>query len=506
VDLLAGRPGPASSNINRGSTNFDVGQNIFSLYGTDTYNLTKDLNIIFGLRYELIGVPSDSQFSNFLPDRGLVSVSNLPGKRIYDLVKTNFAPRFAFAYAPSALQGRTVIRGGYGIFYDVSGLDLLVGQILNLGNSNPGLATNPIGNTGVFNVSANATPMVPGVSVFPQGSPIPPFNLIAISPYFKPQNLQNWNFNIQQEILPRVVFQIGYVGSKGTHLSQLLDVNQPTPGPPATANQRRPFFAEYPQFAEIATISSVGDSIYNSLQTTLKTQEFHRLTAQAAFTWSHYIDTGSETFDTFGTSGFAPQNSTNLAGGRGPSNFDQRLAFTLSFVYQLPSPFKNGMLSQVLDGWQVSSVTQLRDGFATPVLSYDNSSGINAFHDRPDCVGPITYQMKDFSKPYVVTGIQEVPSPSVTGVYRFGTCGRNPIVGPGLKVADISIGKTFSLKDRLYLQFRADFFNAFNHPNFGKPSTDLNTLITTTSDQGMSDTHFGPGGPRNIQLNLRLGF
>ena len=506
VDLLAGLPDPASSNINRGSTVFDVTQNIFSLYATDTYNLTKDFTAIVGLRYELIGVPSDSQFSNFLPDRGLVNVSQLPGGHIYGLSKTNFAPRFAFSYAPSALHGRTVVRGGYGIFYDVSGLDLLVGQILNLANSNPGLATNPIGSTGVVNVSASASPMAPGVSVFPQGTPTPPFNLIAISPNFKPANLQNWNFNIQQEITPGVVFQLGYVGSKGTHLSQELDVNQPTPGPPDTANQRRPFFATYPQFEEISTMSSVGWSSYNSLQTTLKTQDFHHLSTQAAFTWSHNLDTGSETFDTLGTSGFDPQDSTNLRANYSQSNFDQRLAFTISLVYQLPSAFKTGVKSQVLDGWQVSSVTQLRDGFASPVLSYDNSSGINSFHDRPDCVGPITYQLKDFSKSYVVSGIQEVPNPSVTGIYRFGTCPRNPIVGPGLKTADISLGKTFNATERLHLQFRADFFNAFNHPNFGQPSPDLNTVITATSDQGMSDTHFGPGGPRNIQLNLRLSF
>lgn len=507
VDLLAGRPDPSNSNINRGGTRFDVTQNIFSLYATDTYRVRSDLNFIFGLRYELIGVPKETRgrFSNFLPALGLVNVSQLPDHRIYDLVKANIGPRFAVAYTPFHWHGHaTVIRAGYGIFHDITPLDLLVGEGLNPGNANPGLATNPIGTTGVFNVSVISTPIAPNVPVFPTGTPRPPFNLIAIDRHLKPQNAQNWNFNVQQELAPNVVFQVGYVGSKGTHLYQLLDANQPTPGDPTTADSRRPFVTQFPNFEQIATIRSVGNSMYHSLQATLRTSDFHGLTSQVSFTWSHSIDTGSETLDFFGTSGFAPQDSNNLRGSRSESEFDQRRALIFSFVYRLPSRFKKAPWTKILNGWQVSNVTQLRDGFAAPVLSFDNRSGTNSFHDRPDCLGPIRYQLKDFTMPYVVSGIVTTPLPA--GVFRYGTCKRNPIVAPGLAATDISIGKDFQITERLGLQLRADFFNAFNRPNFGEPSPDLNTRITGSADDAMFDSHFGPGGPRNIQLNLRLKF
>lgn len=502
VDLLAGLPTPGLTTINRGATRYDLSQNIFSTYVTDTYRVTRNFTVIAGLRYDLIGVPSEDRgrFSNFLPGAGLLPVSQLPDKRIYDLVKTNFAPRFAFSWSPfPSRRLQTVIRGGYGIFYDVTPLDLLVGEGLNIANTNPGLATNPIGNTGVFGIAPDGPiPFDVDVPIFGTAAPLPPFNLIGIDPHLKPQNSQNYNFNIEQELSPSFIFQIGYVGGKGSRLFHLLDVNQPTPGDPDTANDRRPFAAAFPQFQKIDVIRSLGWSHYNSLQTTLRSRNFHGLTSQVSFTWSHNQDTGSETLDFFGTSGFVPQDSTNLAGEYSESEFDQRRALILALVYKLPSFTNRPLLKQVVNGWQISTITQFRDGFAAPVLTFGNESGTNSFHDRPDCVGPIVTQLHDLTQPYVVSGLAS-PAPG-----QFGNCRRNPIVAPGLKTADISLGKDFTVHESVQLEFRADFFNAFNHPNFGEPSPDLSTTITGTADDSSFDSHFGAGGPRNIQLGLRL--
>lgn len=504
IDLLGGLPSPGVTAINRGGTRYDVSQNIFSAYVSDTYRVAKNFTLIYGLRYELIGVPSEDRgrFSNFLPGQGLLPVDQLPGGRIHDLVKTNFGPRIAFTYSPFSIRGRrTVIRAGYGIFHDITPLDLLVGEGLNIANLNPGLATNPTGSTtGVFRVAPAApVPFGPGVPIFGTGAPAPPFDLIGIDPNLKPQNAQNYNVNVQQELTREMVFQIGYVGSKGTHLFHLLDLNQPTPGDPGTADSRRPLAATFPEFRKVDIIRSVGTSSYNSLQMTLRMQNYHGLTTQVSYTWSHNIDTGSETLDFFGTSGFVPQDSNRL--DRSESEFDQRHAFILALIYNFPSPFRGG-LSYLLNGWQISTVTQLRSGFAAPVLTFDDRSGTNSLHDRPDCTGPIVTQLDDLTQPYVVSGLS---SPG-TGAGTFGNCKRNPIVAPGLRVADISLGKDFRIKEGITLQFRADFFNAFNHPNFGEPSPDPGTFITGTADDASFDSHFGPGGPRNIQLNWRLRF
>lgn len=502
VDLLAGLPTPGLTSINRGSTRYDLSQNIFSMYVTDAYRVRPNLTLIAGLRYDLIGVPSEdrSRFSNFLPGSGLVPVRQLPGGRIYDLVKTNFAPRVAFSWSPfPAHRLQTVVRGGYGIFYDVTPLDLLVGEGLNIANSNPGLATNPIGNTGVFGITPGPPiPFGPGVAIFGTTTPQPPFNLIGIDPHLKPQNAQNYNLNIEQELTSNFTLQIGYVGAKGTHLFHLLDLNQPTPGDPATADSRRPFAATYPQFRKIDIIRSVGWSHYDSLQATLRSRNFHGLTSQVSFTWAHNRDTGSETLDFFGTSGFVPQDSTNLAADYSLSEFDQRRALILALVYELPTLTRRPVWGYVFNGWKLSTITQFRDGFAAPVLTFGDESGTNSFHDRPDCVGPIVTQLKDLTQPYVVSGLAS-PAPGT-----FGNCPRNPIVAPGLTASDISLGKDFALGERIKLEFRADFFNAFNHPNFGEPSPDLSTTITGTADDSSFDSHFGAGGPRNIQLGLRL--
>lgn len=502
VDLLGGLPTPGLTSINRGGTRFDLTQNIFSAYVTDTYRVARNLTLIAGVRYDLIGVPSEDRgrFSNFLPGVGLVPVSQLPNGQIYDLVKTNVAPRVAFSWSPFPSRNhQTVIRGGYGIFYDVTPLDLLVGEGLNIANSNPGLATNPVGSTGVFGVTPGPTiPFGPGVPIFGTGVPQPPFNLIGVDPHLKPQNSQNYNINIQQELSGSFIFQIGYVGGKGTHLFHLLDFNQPTPGDPSTADARRPLAATFPQFRKIDIIRSVGWSHYDSLQTTLRSRDFHGLTSQVSFTWSHNRDTGSETLDFFGTSGFVPQDSNNLKADYSESEFDQRRALILALVYQLPSFTKQPVWSHLLNGWQVSTVTQFRDGFAAPVLTFGDESGTNSFHDRPDCVGPIVTQLKNLQQSYVVSGLA-APAPGT-----FGNCKRNPIVAPGLIASDISLGKNFAFGEKVHLEFRAEFFNAFNHPNFGEPSPDLSTTIVASADDASFDSHFGAGGPRNIQLGLRL--
>ncbi len=332
---------------------------------------------------------------------------------------------------------------------------------------------------------------------------MPPFNVTSVDPHLKTPNTQIWNLNLQQELDPRFVLQIGYVGNKSTHQLQLLDINAPTPGPltPDNAQSRRPFNLLYPTLGQINTISSVGWANYDSLQVVLKSTDFHGLTTQVAFTWSHNLDTASEVDDFFGTSGYIPQNPRDLKGSYGNSEFDQPRALIITYVYAIPTAKAGRVLSFVSRNWQLSGTTTFRDGLAAPVLTANNSSGTYSFHERPDCVGPIHYQLQDFTQPYVDPSAFLVPQPG-TGV--FGNCARDPIFAPGLMDWDIAMQRTFKLGERFAFEFRTAFFNAFNHPNFAEPSPDPSTRITATADDGSFDSHFGVGGPRNIQFSGKI--
>ena len=504
IDELAGLPSPGSTTtaITRvGSGRANIDQNIVSGFATDSYKVTPKLTLIAGLRYDFFGTVEESRgrFSAFTPALGLVPVSQLPGGHLYDAPKKDFGPRIAVSWAPgvSLIPGRQMIwRAGYGIYYDT----------IPLNNFEEGLAQNPVGPTASFTIVP--TPPIPfgvGVPIFGTvGAPEPPFNATSIDPHLKTPNTQIWNLNLQQELNSRFVLQIGYVGNKSTHQVQLLDINQPTPGPLASddGQSRRPFNTLFPTLAQINTIESVGWANYNSLQVVLKSTDYHGLTMQAAFTWSHNLDTASEVDDFFGTSGYVPQDSTNLKGSYGNSEFDQRRALSIMYIYAIPSPKMGNIASFALRNWQLSGTTTFRDGLHVPVLSGVNSSGTYNGHERPNCVGPFQYQLSNFSEPYVnVSAFATTPAP---GSGLFGNCPRDPIVAPGLNVWDIAVQRTFKFAERYSLEFRSSFFNAFNHPNFAEPAPFVGGTITASADDGSFDSHFGEGGPRNIQFGLRL--
>lgn len=505
VDLLAGLPDPAETSISRGSTRFDMHQNVVGLYATDTYQLTHKLTLIAGLRWDFFGVPQEDRgrFSNFLPSQGLVAIHG----DIYHNVYKNFSPRLAFAYSPFTFHGlHTVVRAGYGIYYVDSPLDVLVGQSYNLTNSNPGLATNPINGLGSYSNPLLNTPIQPNVPIF--GTSLVPaslLNLIAVDPNLKSPYVQSWNLNVEQELMAAMVLQIGYVGSKGTHIYSLPDVNMPPPslnqGNSAAEQAARPYFSQFPQFGQINTISSINNSSYNSLQVQLKTKNYHGLTTQFAYTWAHAIDEASETMDFFGTSGFVPKNSMNPGANRGNSEFDVPQAISASYVYQFPAFTHSRGMGYLVNQWQLSGVVTWHDSMWLPVLTYDDISGTGELHDVPNCVGPLVTQLKNFAIPYVVSGYAE-PGPGT-----FGDCARNSLPAPWLTQWDFSLAKSFPIGERVKLQFRADGFNFLNHANFGNPESSLGAeFVAGTADGVNNDSHFGAGAARQFQLNLKLVF
>ena len=508
VDLIAGLPTPGSSftNISRVSSGrANIDQNIISEYAIDTFKITPRLTLVAGLRYDFFTTVDESRhrFSAFEPALGLVEASQLPGGQIYAAPEHDFGPRVSLAWAPpiTVIPGRqTIFRAGFGIYYDT----------IPLNNFQEGLAQNPVGPTGGYTiVPQEPIPFGVGVPIFGTGAPEPPFNIESIQHNLKTPNTMLWNANVQQELAHDFVLQIGYVGNKSIHQLQLLDINQPPVGAgygpgcsplypfgdPVCEQDARPYNSKYPTLSQINTISSPGYATYDSLQAVLRSSNFHGFTTQVAFTWSHNLDTASEVDDFFGTSGLIPQNSLNFKTDYGNSEFDQRRALIWTYVYAIPSPKLENKLGYLIRDWQLSGTTTLRDGMAAPLLTGADEDGIGNGHTYFDCVGPIHYQLQNFTQPYASASSFREPPPGT-----LGNCPRDPLVAPGLQSWDISIQRTFRFGERYGFMFRTSFFNAFNHPNFAEPAPDIGTQITASADDGSFDSHFGVGGPRNIQL------
>jgi len=514
VDLIAGlpTPGPGLTQISRvGSGRANINQTVISGFVMDTYKITSHLTLIAGLRYDFFTTVNESRhrFSAFDPNLGLVEASQLPGGKIYDAPKGDLGPRVSFAYTPpiTVIPGRqTIFRAGFGIYYDT----------IPLTNFEEGLAQNPVGPTAGFVIVPSAPiPFDVGVPIFGTGAPQPPFNIVSINHNLKTPNTMLWNFNVQQELAQKVVLQIGYVGNKSVHQLQLLDINQPplgagygpgcTPnypsGDPVCEQLARPFNAQFPTLSQINTISSNGFATYHSLQAVLRANDFHGFTTQVSFTWSHNLDTASEVEDFFGTSGYIPQNSLDIHSGYGNSEFDQRRALIWTYVYAIPSPKTENVLGYLIRDWQISGTTTLRDGLAAPLLTFGDEDGVGNNHTYFNCVGPIHYQLQDFTMPYASLSSFTEPAPGT-----FGNCPRDPLVAPGLQSWDFSIQRIFKFGERFGFTFRTSLFNAFNHPNFAEPAPDIGTQITASADDGSFDSHFGVGGPRNIQFMGKFTF
>ncbi len=479
-ELLLGLP--TDTGVAVGNNPEHLRSHSVDFFVNDTWRVRPNFAIIAGLRWEYNSpaVDAANRANLYNPATGMLAPVGQNGfpSGGYNPVYNNFAPSLGFAWSPTR-HNSTVIRAAYGIHYDQSSLAPGEGlyfsapyYVLNVFFPIPGLFTpslsNPFPNNFPFPYPATATA----------------FQRNLGTPYY-----QQWNFGIQQELGKSRVLEVAYVGTKGTHLIDSRDINQPQP------STNPDFVRPNPAFADINIIESGANSIYNSLQVRLQQRLSHGLSLLASYTYSKSIDDASGFFSTTGDPNF-PQNSYDLRAERGLSDFDIRNRFVLSYAYDIP--FAKG--HRWIGGWQSFGVLTFQSGqpFTVALLpTLDNANvgqgelGFGA-NQRPNVVGNA-----GLSNP----GPQEWFNTAAFAIAppgQFGNAGRNIIEGPGLDTVDFSIVKNTRFKERLNTQFRAEFFNLLNHTNFNLPD---NFVGSSTFGQILSAQD-----PRRVQFGLKLLF
>ncbi len=539
-------------------------QNSHGLFVQDSFRATPRLTLNYGLRWDYFGVTGEKSglFYTFDPAGNGGTGDNVQTSQLYGKDLNNFAPRVAFAYDFTG-KGQTVVRGGWGLFYDAFSQDMFLGHlpwncIFCPGPAYPGLGSQALAAGSVATDPAGyaLTPLTSGTPVYSNYGPEGDF--FAVDPHMRTPYIQNFNLNFQQQLGGKTVLQVGYVGAKGTKLFQFLDINQPSQAqitaadlacvPDPTANPPVYCPSGYgvprtvaPSFFYLNQEKSSANSIYNALQASLRTSGWHGLTSQANFVWSHSIDTASDLED-FEPNQAQPQNSTNPAGDRGNSSFDIRRRFTWNFTYQFPK--FGGAASKLRNGWGFDGVLNLQDGQPWH-LNYEfegDYSGAGEGFDRPDVIATPQYSPGNPSQ-YLNLSAFAAPcawgnplgndgtadeTNCVPGTRHFGNLGRNSLKGPSFKEFNFSVFKDTALAEHVTLTLRAEFFNLINHPNFSNPLLpnfigDIGApnqatggyvfsgapayyALTATGDVGIGNPFLGGGGPRGVQFAAILKF
>jgi hypothetical protein len=438
----------------------------YNFFINDSWRVTPRFTLNAGLRYEFNSPPVDAEDRATIFDlatRNIVKVgTNGVPRSGFQADKNNFAPRIGFAWT---VRDTTVLRGGYGFYYDQSPLAPAESLYFN----------SPFFDNNIF-FSLPGLPLTLS-DPFPSFFPFPlPDSALAIQPNLRTGYMQHWNFNVEQELGGKTVFEVAYVGSKGTKL-----------------------------FDDIDLLESRGNSNYNALQVRLQQRLFHGLTSLASYTWSKSIDDASNFFSSAGDPNF-PQNSYNVAAERGRSNFDVRHRLSVSYSYALPFGkgrqhlADDGWVSTVLTGWETHGIVTMQSGrpFTVALLSELDNSGTGrsilgfGANDRPNVVGNPDISNRTPER-WFNTAAFAFPPPGT-----FGNAGRNILDGPGFQNVNASLMKNTALTERVNLQFRAEVFNLFNHPNLNLPDNFLGSptfgRISSARD------------PRHIQFGLKLLF
>jgi hypothetical protein len=492
ADFMSGRV--ATGSIVLGNTHHDYVQNSFDVYAQDVWTATPKLTLNVGLRYTYPGVlgATDGPLTTFIPGQGMVSTDTL-----YPADKSDLSPRAGFAFTPSASR-KTVIRGGWGLFYDMLAVNFFTANTGFANGGALGVGNNPGGTAPVFSITQTKFNIADGVPVFGTTAQ-PPYGAFAVSQDLKLPYVINFNVNVQQQIAPTVIAQIGYVGTRGHRLALMRDINAPAPRAGGVSQAARPFNAQFPTLAAINELDSIGRSEYNSLQMSLIQSSWHGVSGRLNYTLSHAMDNGSEARNTL------PMNSADINADWGNAAFDIRHVISAGFTYNLPA-LGSGRLG---DGWQFNVISTIQSGSPFNVVTGADTDGTGDRQDRPNLVGD---PFANVVQPTTGTAVRYF-DPGAFAVPAAGTYGnlpRNAYYGPWFKTVDVSVFKTTKLSRGASAQLRLELFNLFNTINWANPGASVAAStsfgVITNTRNANNAPGIGAGEPRNVQLAAKIIF
>jgi len=524
----------------------EIRDRAMDLYGQDTCKVTSNLTLNFGLRYEIPfpATENKNRVNLFVPGAQSRVIPNAPAGLLYPgdpgvpaglipTQKTAFAPRVGLAWDPRR-DGKTVVSAAYGIFYEpyYTGEG---GPLQDPVSAPPYLKTLQLS----YPINSFANPFY---TPDPFGVPFPePMTLLVVSRNLHLPYAQDWNLNVQRSFGADWLLQVGYVGTTGVRLPRFIEGNPAvyipgydttTPGcaaPPSphtcplstenNVNQRRLYsgctLADSPSsciYGSIGEIASVSNSSYNALEASLRKRFSHGLSFLASYTWSHSIDdvssfniTGSASQPVAGENDLA-QDPFDLAAERGPSMFDARNRFVLSYQWSLPFlQHSDRWYGQVLGNWQINGIFTAMSG--TPFTVFDSNdvslqgqapeiSGFSS--NRPNVVGNPNSGPRTAAEWFNVNAFQAIVQNPNSPVEQFGNEGRNAVLGPDYVNWDFSAFKSIRLTEAKELQFRGELFNILNHTNFRLPVSDIESPTFGQIQQDVSQ--------RKIQVALKFLF
>jgi carboxypeptidase family protein len=491
ADLLLGIPTSTQRNP-RGPSTYSRTSS-FNVYAQDDWKVNSRLTLNLGLRWEL-NTPMTEKYNtiaSFDPKTGQIRAAGQNGvpSNLFKYDYNNLAPRVGFAWQPLG-DSKTVVRGGAGFFYNVQPagngfLGMLFNFPFRLPQQFNSSRTAPITLSNPFPGSVPTTAPTNGT-----------LTMTAIDENFDTAYITQWGLSVQRGVGSDLVFEIGYLGSKGTHLPLNRNLNQATAGPGTTAQvqARRP----YPQFGNITWIESVANSSYHSMELKAEKRYTKGLSLLGSYTFSKSIDNSPGISTASNASSAVAQNAFDLRAERGLSDFDVRHRFVANTIWEIPlgkghKVFGGGTLAHVFGGWQASGILSLQTGRPfTAVLNGDISNTLNR-NDRPNLVGDPNSGPKTVEQWFNKAAFQ------TQGVGSFGTAGRNVIIGPGLQNFDFALSRNFNVTERFRVQFRTELFNAFNHANFNYPAATANAPQTFGQITSALD-------PRQMQFGLKVIF
>ncbi|MBV9928040.1 MAG: TonB-dependent receptor [Acidobacteria bacterium] len=463
----------------------------FSLYGQDTWKVTPRLTVTYGLRWD---VNPPLKGKNRANDPFTVAGLNNPatmtlaprGTPLYETTYGNVAPRFGLAYQlRESPDWGTTLRAGFGVFYDLG-----QGSLGGVSSFFPYLASR--------NFSPGQFPLSPQNAAPPVFNTDPPVNSILVAdPHLKLPRTYQWNVALDQSIGSNQSLSLTYVAAVGRDLLRVINLFNPNPN-----------------FLSVALTDNSATSDYHALQVKFQRRLSRGLQVLASYSWSHSIDNDST--DAVATNINTPVTIADRNVDRGNSNFDIRHSFTTGITYDLPSPGSEKIVRRVLGGWSLNTFVLVRSAPPVNVIGGAFLAAGTLLSPRPNLNPGVPLELHGAQFPGGKILNKAAFSPAPAG--RQGGFGRNVLRGFGAAQADVGLERRFHLSERIGLRFRAEFFNIFNHPNFGNPVNDLTSPLFGRSTQTLANSLgsggangglnplYQIGGPRSIQLALKLQF